>query len=191
MSDDEFIRQIINIVLKRVNGTIGDETRGTPLFDSASIPGIGIGRYLQRLDKYFDCSEACHVLALIYLQHFSDLSDDFALTLRNVHRLYLISLVSAAKFWDDVFFDNTYYARCGGIRLPELNRLELTFLGVLNFKLWISAEEFQGALKSFDLTVEPNSKLSVNCRFSPSRSQSTCDGSASASEESDANIDEK
>lgn len=189
MSDDEFIRQIINIVLKRVNGTVGDETRGTPLFDSASIPGIGIGRYLQRLDKYFDCSEACHVLALIYLQHFSDLSDDFALTVRNVHRLYLISLVSAAKFWDDVFFDNTYYARCGGIRLPELNRLELTFLGVLNFKLWISAEEFQDALKSFNLThlqtVEPHSKLSVNLRFSPSRSQSTCDGSASASEESE------
>jgi len=185
MSSDEFLHQITNIVLKRVE-PVDEMKPGTPLFDSARLPCIGIGSYLQRLDKYFDCSESCHVLALIYLEHFSRLSEDFGLTVRNVHRLYLISLVSAAKFWDDIFFDNTYYARCGGIPMVELNRLEHSFLNVLKFQLWVSAEDFQDALKSYNLTVEPNSKLRLRREFSPSRSQSTFDGSgASASEESD------
>eukprot|EP00397_Hematodinium_sp_SG-2012_P003438 GEMP01003446.1.p1 GENE.GEMP01003446.1~~GEMP01003446.1.p1 ORF type:complete len:238 (+),score=17.83 GEMP01003446.1:248-961(+) len=152
MNEDTFLRAVTEILIKNVDTRDDCESkRGTLLFDSSTIPPIGIGSYLIRLHKYFDCSQSCHVLALIYLDHFARACDDFALTVRNVHRLYLASLVLAAKFWEDMFYDNTYYAKCGGVRLVELNRLELAFLSVVKFKLWVSLDEFKSYLRVFSI----------------------------------------
>ncbi|CAN1246856.1 CYCP3-1 [Linum grandiflorum] len=43
------------------------------------------------------------------------------LTSLNVHRLLITSIMLAAKFVDDAFFNNAYYARVGGISTGELN----------------------------------------------------------------------
>eukprot|EP00397_Hematodinium_sp_SG-2012_P029267 GEMP01030895.1.p1 GENE.GEMP01030895.1~~GEMP01030895.1.p1 ORF type:complete len:206 (+),score=15.52 GEMP01030895.1:237-854(+) len=199
MNEDTFLRAVTEILIKNVDTRDDCESkRGTLLFDSSTIPPIGIGSYLIRLHKYFDCSQSCHVLALIYLDHFARACDDFALTVRNVHRLYLASLVLAAKFWEDMFYDNTYYAKCGGVRLVELNRLELAFLSVVNFKLWVSLDEFKSYLRVFSIkTAHSDESLgagtdvligaddSATCRKSvmtPISSLSTC---AERSDEND------
>ena len=43
----------------------------------------------------------------------------------------------AAKFFDDRFYNNDYYARVGGISNKEVNVLEIEFLNLINFSLHV------------------------------------------------------
>ncbi|KAG0749511.1 hypothetical protein G6F57_000980 [Rhizopus arrhizus] len=49
----------------------------------------------------------------------------------------------ASKLFSDVFFTNTRYAKVGGLPVSELNILELEFLALNNFSLFITIEELQ------------------------------------------------
>ncbi|KAK1770192.1 cyclin-domain-containing protein [Phialemonium atrogriseum] len=46
----------------------------------------------------------------------------------NIHRLIIAGVTCASKFFSDVFYTNSRYAKVGGLPLGELNHLELQFL---------------------------------------------------------------
>jgi len=48
----------------------------------------------------------------------------------------------AAKFFDDQYFKNKYYAQVGGVPSVEINSLELEFLFSINFSLHVKPEDF-------------------------------------------------
>ena len=48
----------------------------------------------------------------------------------------------AAKFFDDYFYNNAFYAKLGGVASAEMNSLELEFLQLLNFSLFVSPEVY-------------------------------------------------
>jgi hypothetical protein len=48
----------------------------------------------------------------------------------------------ATKFWDDALPLNAHYAKCGGVSLKELNRLEKFLLKTLGFRLQISTHMY-------------------------------------------------
>ncbi|KAF3570771.1 hypothetical protein F2Q69_00062538 [Brassica cretica] len=48
----------------------------------------------------------------------------------------------AAKVFDDRYYNNAYYARVGGVSTRELNRLEMTLLFALDFKLQVDPHTF-------------------------------------------------
>lgn len=111
-------------------------------FQAERPPSISVRNYIQRLDKYMLCSPECFVLALIYIDRASALSQEFAVNFLSIHRALLIGLVAAAKFFEDKFYTNSYYARVGGISTLELNRLERLFLEKLDFALFVSEDEY-------------------------------------------------
>ena len=47
------------------------------------------------------------------------------------------SVTLAAKYFDDQYYNNQYYGRVGGIPCLELNSLELEFLFLTNFTLFV------------------------------------------------------
>jgi hypothetical protein len=48
----------------------------------------------------------------------------------------------AAKFFDDLFYNNAFYAKLGGVAPLEMNSLELDFLQLLNFSLFVTPEVY-------------------------------------------------
>lgn len=52
-------------------------------------------------------------------------------------RLLLTGVMLAAKFYDDRYYSNEYYARIGGISKKEINQLEIEFLNHVNFTLYV------------------------------------------------------
>ena len=44
----------------------------------------------------------------------------------------------AAKFHDDIFFQNQYYAKVAGISKEEFNKLEEVFLEIMDYRLLIN-----------------------------------------------------
>jgi PHO85 cyclin-6/7 len=67
----------------------------------------------------------------------------FVMDSYNIHRLIISGITVASKFFSDVFYKNSRYAKVGGLPLEELNHLELQFLLLLDFQLMIQVEELE------------------------------------------------
>ncbi|EGN91484.1 hypothetical protein SERLA73DRAFT_164450 [Serpula lacrymans var. lacrymans S7.3] len=67
----------------------------------------------------------------------------FVIDSYNIHRLVIAGVTVASKFFSDVFYTNSRYAKVGGLPQPELNQLELQFLLLNDFRLVISSDEMQ------------------------------------------------
>lgn len=110
-------------------------------FDAFRAPAISIRDYLMRIHKYASCSPECFVLALVYMDRLHQMQG-FVLTELNVHRVLITSVVLAAKFFDDHYFNNAYYAKVGGVPCGEMNELEVEYLLMINFSLHVQNETY-------------------------------------------------
>lgn len=72
-----------------------------------------------------------------------NLSHFFVVDSFNIHRLVIAGVTCASKFFSDIFYTNSRYAKVGGLPLPELNHLELQFLLLNDFRLSVPVEELE------------------------------------------------
>ncbi|KAJ2906108.1 hypothetical protein MKZ38_003145 [Zalerion maritima] len=61
----------------------------------------------------------------------------------NIHRLVIAGVTCASKFFSDVFYTNSRYAKVGGLPLAELNHLEIQFLLLNDFRLSVPVEDLE------------------------------------------------
>ncbi len=120
-------------------------------FHSNRVPPISVLDYVKRIAKYSRCSPQCLPIALIYIDRFiADGSDGAPLTLRNVHRLLITSVMVAAKIRDDQYYSNEFYASIGGVSLKELNELEVLFLEGCGHRMWVEPQEYTDWLQAME-----------------------------------------
>ncbi|KAL1535800.1 Cyclin-U4-1 [Salvia divinorum] len=112
------------------------------VFHGLTRPTISIETYLQRIFKYANCSSSCYIVAYVYLDRFTQRQPALCLNSFNVHRLLITSVMLSAKFMDDMYYNNAYYAKVGGISTTEMNFLELDFLFGLGFHLNVTPSTF-------------------------------------------------
>ncbi|KAF1987722.1 cyclin-domain-containing protein [Aulographum hederae CBS 113979] len=72
-----------------------------------------------------------------------NLSHFFVVDSFNIHRLVIAGVTCASKFFSDIFYTNSRYAKVGGLPLQELNHLEIQFLLLNDFRLSIPLEEME------------------------------------------------
>ncbi|KVI00544.1 cyclin-U4-1-like [Cynara cardunculus var. scolymus] len=111
-------------------------------FHGLTRPTISIQTYLERIFKYANCSPSCYVVAYVYLDRFTQQQPALSVNSFNVHRLLITSVMVAAKFMDDMYYNNAYYAKVGGISTTEMNFLEVDFLFGLGFQLNVNPTTF-------------------------------------------------
>lgn len=103
------------------------------------------------------CSPACYVAAVVLLERVAAEPDaTLVLAPTNAHRLLLTAVVVSAKFYDDSFEKNSWYAKVGGLSTEELNALELCFLEELRWRVVVTQQEYQsmvGFLASCDGSI--------------------------------------
>ncbi|KAF8528687.1 cyclin-domain-containing protein [Gautieria morchelliformis] len=117
-------------------------------FHARNIPTITLEAYLLRILKYCPTTNEVFLSLLVYFDRMSKLTFDatgkgFAIDSFNVHRLVIAGVTVASKFFSDVFYTNSRYAKVGGLPQSELNQLELQFLLLNDFRLSIATEEMQ------------------------------------------------
>merc|ERR1711970_85711 len=131
-------------------------------FTSSGLDALG--QKLGRLDmaRAADISrQACAgpnslVLALLYLERLRRRNPDYLTTVSSAD-LFLVSLMVASKFLhddgeeDEVFNDE--WASSGGIDTKELNKLELSFLSALDWRIYVDNQEFQMAVDKIETDI--------------------------------------
>lgn len=136
-----FVTALAN-VLTHLASLAGRPQRPTR-FHAIRAPQLSIHDYLMRIATYFQCSHECFVLSLIYIDRIVKLHPQFTICNLNIHRLLVTSVMLAAKFFDDVYYSNAYYARVGGVRTQELNALEALFLKLIEWRLHVLPQEYE------------------------------------------------
>jgi len=126
--------------------------RLTP-FHSVRAPQLSIHEYLNRIATYFMCSDECLVLGLVYIDRVMKWRPEFGINCLSIHRVLVTSVMLAAKYFDDVWYSNLHYAKVGGLRVQELNALESRFLAMVNWRLYVSPEEYNQYLSSVLMAV--------------------------------------
>ncbi|CAL5403504.1 unnamed protein product [Camellia sinensis] len=112
-------------------------------FHGVRAPNISIGKYLERIYKYTNCSPSCFVVGYVYIDRLVHRHPDSLVFSLNVHRLLVTSVMVASKILDDVHYNNAFYARVGGVNKVELNKLELELLFLLDFGVTVSSRVFE------------------------------------------------
>ncbi|KAI5563161.1 hypothetical protein BDE02_15G098300 [Populus trichocarpa] len=153
------------------------------IFHGLTRPTISIQNYLERIFKYSNCSPSCFVVAYVYLDRFSQRQSCFPLNSFNVHRLLITSVLVSVKFMDDIYYNNAFYAKVGGISTREMNLLEVDFLFGLGFQLNVTPATFhlycsylqrdmsiQSPLQIVDTPLNIARPLKIHCCFNEDES---------------------
>lgn len=111
-----------------------------------------ISKFIQniiQIIKCFNIEVVCFPITFIYIKRLKELGTK--IILKELKLLLTLSLLASVKMFDDVGILNSEYAKCFKIETQALNLYEDHFLELIKFNLFISNEEYDSFLKSFNL----------------------------------------
>lgn len=83
-------------------------------FHARCVPGISVEAYLLRIHKYCPASNHVFIAMLIYFDRLASFPQSpFCIDSCNIHRMIIASVAVAAKFFSDIFYTNSRYAKVG------------------------------------------------------------------------------
>ena len=110
---------------------------------SKQIPSkVGLQYFLGRIIRYSQIEKSTLITILIYVDRMC-ITSGIILNPHNIHRLILGCLILAIKYNEDIYFNNEYYAKVGGVSLKEMNNLELTSFELIDHNLFISDDIYE------------------------------------------------
>jgi hypothetical protein len=105
-------------------------------------PDISIKDYLNRINCYCKPEESTFIISLIIIDRLC-CESKIVLNDFNIHRILFSSVLISIKFNEDKSFDHKYYSSVAGISMLELKVLEMDFLKLINYNVFISKEIFE------------------------------------------------
>ena len=145
------------------NSPLQLDQRNLTVFDSHEIPNITMQNYLTRIMTYARTSSRSLIMSLSYIDIIvNERANNMTVTRHNVHRLMLVSLMIASKFYNDIYYDNKTWSRIGGVSLEEINRLEHNFLRLMEYRVHIHVDRFINYVQLFLSYADNNSLYQTN-----------------------------
>jgi len=160
MDDCEFlVTGVVGALSSLASPSTGQE-QTTP-FHCRCVLAMSIGDYIRCIRCDSGCDSTCYVLALIYIERLTKMHPEISFSALSWHRLIITAITLAAKFHEDTYYSNNYYAEVGGVSLRELNMLEQLFLKMIDWKLQVSPEEYE-TCANLALRAAPKVAASAN-----------------------------
>ncbi|KAI5862320.1 cyclin-domain-containing protein [Durotheca rogersii] len=121
--------------LIETNDSIAMKSAHLTRFHSRTAPGISVLDYLQRLAKHATLTPPLLLSMVSYIDRLCEDYPDFTINTLTVHRFLITAATVAGKGLSDSFWNNSFYARVGGVKVAELKLLELEFLGRVDWRI--------------------------------------------------------
>ena len=157
-------KRLINLLSNIIGNTIEKSVKyeqklsQIELNKSFEEPNISITKYIRRLIKYSNPEPSTLILAVIYFDRICN-NGKINLCNSNVYKLILISLVLAIKYNEEYFESNEFYGKVGGLKIKNINKLEIHALKVLKFNLYVKEEIYETYVNQFSAFLEANKIL--------------------------------
>ena len=98
--------------------------------------------FFGRIRRYSQIEKSTLIIILIYIDRVC-ITSGIILNPHNIHRIILGCLILAIKYNEDVYYNNEYYAKIGGVPLDEINKLEYKSFELIEQNLFISDDIFE------------------------------------------------
>ncbi|KAI0200535.1 cyclin-domain-containing protein [Astrocystis sublimbata] len=134
---DDMVTLIANMIreLIETNDSLAMKSGNLTRFHSRTTPGISVHDYLQRLAKHATLTPPLLLSMVYYIDRLCALYPDFTINTLTVHRFLITAATVAGKGLSDSFWNNSFYARVGGVKVAELKLLELEFLYRVDWRI--------------------------------------------------------
>ena len=155
---DQGIINIISLLLTNICEENNEKNKKVidKYFETNVEPSISIKDYITRLFVFSKPEESTIISCLIYIDRFCQ-NNQIILTKCNIYKLILASFVVAMKYNEDFIYSMDIFSKIGGISSTELIKIELKFLFMIEFDLFIDKElyyNYYNNLKSLNLENE-------------------------------------
>ena len=131
------------------------------IFFSTEVPEISVLDYLYRIQNFSDAEDNTFILALIYIDKICETAS-IVLSENNIHRILFMSILTAIKYNEDLYYDNEYYAKIAGISTKELKKMELEYLKLIKFELYVNKSKFD-KYKNYINEIKDTNKIKSKC----------------------------
>ncbi|KAI2634248.1 cyclin-domain-containing protein [Hypomontagnella submonticulosa] len=134
---EDMVTLIANMIgeLIETNDSIAMKSGHLTRFHSRTAPGISVLDYLQRLAKHATLTPPLLLSMVSYIDRLCEYYPDFTINTLTVHRFLITAATVAGKGLSDSFWNNSFYARVGGVKVAELKLLELDFLTRVDWRI--------------------------------------------------------
>ncbi|KAI8947296.1 cyclin-domain-containing protein [Xylaria longipes] len=134
---EDMVTLIANMIgeLIETNDSLAMKSGNLTRFHSRTAPGISVLDYLQRLAKHATLTPPLLLSMVYYIDRLCALYPDFTINTLTVHRFLITAATVAGKGLSDSFWNNSFYARVGGVKVAELKLLELEFLYRVDWRI--------------------------------------------------------
>ena len=166
LADPKRLLAAIILCLNQLLSEHHNTSHSPSMFDLKSPPTISVADYLARnyfsdlgMYNYMKCSPSVFINAVVLIDRVQENNPDLTVHPRNVHRLLLAANLVSAKYLDDLYFKNTFYANVGGVSLKVLNDLETELMKLLDFNAHVDLETMEAYASRLEhfLTVSERS----------------------------------
>eukprot|EP00158_Paraphelidium_tribonemae_P006510 Partr_v1_DN27857_c1_g1_i3_m23006 putative Cyclin-dependent protein kinase len=143
LNSAKVLEDMISHMLSKItahNDRIPTKTTNITRFHSRQPPAIPLSSYLHRIVQYSTLEKSCLLILLVYIDRISDKHPEFMLSSLTIHRFLIAAVTVVCKVLCDSYCTNTHYARVGGISTQELNTLELEFLFLIDWNLYVDVD---------------------------------------------------
>ena len=132
----EIISDLLNNICEGNKDKLSKTNSKIKPFMTLNIPTMTIKDFLLRISKYTKINESTLIIILIYIDRICKINN-FQLNFKNIYKLIISSMIIAIKYNEDYFYSTEVYAKLGGVTVQELNFLEIQFLSLIKFSLFV------------------------------------------------------
>ncbi|KAI8891210.1 hypothetical protein K501DRAFT_327845 [Backusella circina FSU 941] len=111
--------------------------------DMANMTSEAFKKFCRQILNATQMSESVVLLSLKYIAILLQNSPNIQGAEGSEYRLFTVALMLANKFLDDNTFTNKTWSEVSGMRVRDLNIMELEFLDVLRFRLSVGKQEYE------------------------------------------------
>ena len=134
--------KITSIIEKLIDNNKNNKRRkiSKDIFTGRTLPKINLNDFINRIIAYTEIEKNTLICSLIYLD---EIDKKKPITEFNIHRIFFSAVLISIKYNEDDIFKNDYYAKISGVTLNEINKMESTFISLLDFNLYINPSVFE------------------------------------------------
>ena len=142
ITDNELKTRELDITQDNYDILENKNTDIASIFIGNHTPTVTIENFVRRIIRYCKLEKSTLVLSLIYIDRYCEYSK-VILSKKNIHRIVLLSILTAMKYNEDEKCGFAYYSKVGGVTADELSHLELFFLIGIEFTLFVNEYVFE------------------------------------------------
>lgn len=147
----EIINDLIPFFVEEVKNyidfTVKPLSKTSPDYEEfKNDPKAPLLNYFTHIIKDIECEWSAIPGAIVLLERLNHITHGTKLSINNMHRVILIAICTADKFFNDSPVANTIIADAGGFNSRLFLEIESEFLQTLQFQIYISRKEIEDIL---------------------------------------------